>query len=77
MNRDIGIVDPVDGDILALAADRLAGAPFVEDVVGEVEGQAGGVLLCYGGDQDPVAVEELHVNGVGVWIVGVVEEERV
>lgn len=76
MQRDVRDVD-LGGDVLALAADGLAGAPFVEDVVGEVVLQAGAVLFGDGADEDAVAVEELQVDGEGVLVVGVVEEERV
>ena len=77
VDGDVCVVDVVEGDVFALSADGLAGAPFVEDVVGEVEGDARAVLLCDGGDEDSVTVEELEVDGVGVGIIGVVEEQGV
>jgi hypothetical protein len=58
-------------------ADGLAGAPFVEDIVGEVVVDARAVLLCDRTDKDAVAVEELQVDGVGVGVVWVVEEQGV
>lgn len=76
MDRDIGVVD-VRGNVFAVAPDRLAGAPFVEDVVGQVVAEACAVLLRDRADEDAVAVEELQVDGVGAGVVGVVEEERV
>lgn len=76
MNRDVGVVD-LGGDVLAASADGLAGAPFVEDVIGEVVVDTRAVFLCHGADKDAVAVEELQVDGVGVWVVRVVEEQRV
>ena len=76
MNRDVGVVD-FGGDVLAASTDGFAGAPFVEDVIGEVVVEARAVLLCNRADKDAVAVEELQVNGVGVGVVRVVEEQRV
>lgn len=76
VNRDVGVVD-LGGDVLAASADGFAGAPFVEDVIGEVVVEARAVLLCNRADKDAVAVEELQVNGVGVGVVRVVEEQRV
>lgn len=76
VNRNVGVVD-LGGDVLAASADGLTGAPFVEDVIGEIIVEACAVLLCDGADQDAVAIEELQVDGVGVGIVRVVEEQRV
>jgi hypothetical protein len=76
VNRDVGVVD-LGGDVFAASADGLAGAPFVEDVVGEIVVDACAVLLCDGADKDAVAIEELQVDGVGVGVVRVVEEQRV
>lgn len=77
MDGDVRVVDVIEGDVFTLAADGLAGAPFVEDVVGEVEGDACAVFFCDGGNEDAVSVEELEVDGVGVGVVGVVEEQGV
>lgn len=60
-----------------MSADGLAGAPLVENVVGEVVAQACAVLLCDRADQDTITVEELKIDGVSVRVVGVVEEQRV
>jgi hypothetical protein len=76
VNRDVRVVD-LGGDVLAVSADGAAGAPFVEDVVGEVVVDARAILLCDWADKDAVAVEELQVDGVSVGVVWVVEEQRV
>lgn len=76
VDGDIGVVD-VGGDVFAMSANRLAGSPFVEDVVGQVVAQARAVLLGHRADEDAVAVEELQVDGVGTRVVGIVEEEGV
>ena len=76
VNRDVCVVD-LGGDVLAVPADGVASAPFVEDVIGEVVVDARAVLLCDWADKDAVAVEELQVDGVGVGVIWVVEEQRV
>jgi hypothetical protein len=76
VNRDFGVVD-FGGDVFSMSANRLAGTPLVEDVVGEVEFDAGAVLFCDRADENAIAVEELQVDGVCVGVVGIVEEERV
>lgn len=63
--------------VFTTSTDGLASTPFVKYVVGEIEFKTGAVLLCYGTDENTIAIEELEIDGVGVRIVGVVEEEGV
>lgn len=76
MNRDISDVN-FGIDIFTASANRLSSTPFVKDVIGEVEVDAGAVLLSDGAHEDTVAVEELQIDGVRVGVVGIVEEQRV
>ena len=73
---DLGEVN-LSGDVLALAANGLASAPLVEDIVGELVFDARAVFFGHGAHEDAVAEEELQVDGVGVGVFGVVEEQRV
>lgn len=63
--------------VLGTSTDGLASGPLVEDIIGQVVLELGAVLLGNGADQNTVSVEELEIDGVGVLIVGVVEEQRV
>lgn len=63
--------------VLGTSADGLASGPLVEDIIGQVVLELGAVLLGNGAYKDTISVEELEIDGVGVLIVGVVEEQRV
>lgn len=76
MDHDVRVVN-LGGDVFALSTDWLARAPFIEDVVGQIVAEAGAILLCDGAYEDSITVEELQVDGEGVRVVRVVEEQRV
>lgn len=76
MDCDICVVN-LGGDVLAMSTDGLSGAPFVENIVGEIVAQARAVLLCDRADEDAITVEELKIDRVGVCVVRVVEEQRI
>jgi hypothetical protein len=73
---DIGGAQVLDEDALALALDLGVGVEVVEDVLGEVGGDGGGVLLDDGADEDAGAEEVLRLDAEGVGVVGVQVEER-
>lgn len=60
-----------------MSANWFTCSPLVEDVVGEVEVDSVAVLVCDGTNEDAISVEELQVDWVRVYIVGVIEEERI
>ena len=66
----------VDDDGLALALDAGVGEEVVEDVLGEVGGDARGVLVDDGADEDAGAEEVLGLDAECVLVVGVEVEER-
>ena len=63
--------------VLATASNRLSSGPVVEDVVRQVVLKLGAVLLGDRADEDTITVEELQVDGVGVLVLGIVEENGV
>jgi len=75
VQRDRGEVNVRQSDSLAFPADRGAGVPVVEDVVGEVGVDGGCVFLRDGADEDGVTVEELQVDSEGIRVLGVEVEE--
>jgi len=77
VQRDVGVGNIVESDFGAFAFDNLPRVKFVEAVVGNVDGNACGVLFGDGGDEDVGAVEELELVAENVGVVGVVEEQRV
>lgn len=73
---DIGGAQVLDEDALALSLDLGVGVEVVEDVLREVGGDGGGVLLDDGADEDAGAEEVLGLDAEGVGVVGVEVEER-
>lgn len=69
--RDVDVADEVVG---GAAVDARVGVPVVEDVVGEVDADAGRSLLRDGGDDDAGAEEVLQLEGPGGRVARVVEE---
>jgi hypothetical protein len=63
--------------VLGASTDGLASGPLVEDIIGQVVLELGAVLPGDGADKNAISVEELEIDGVGVLIVGVVEEQGV
>ena len=61
VDGDLGEVG-VDGNGRAGAAEGLVGEEVVELVVREVDGDAGGAFVCYGGDENGGAVEVLQIQ---------------
>lgn len=64
-------------DVFAVSLDALASPVVVEDVLGEVDRDGGGVFFKDGRDEDAVAVEELVLDTEGFGVGGVMEEEGV
>jgi len=62
---------------LALPFNLLERPPVVPHPLWQVDANGCAVLLQHGGDEDVVAVEELVLDGEGVLVLGVEEEERV
>lgn len=75
VHGDLGDVDVLESDVVAVSAQWGAGLPVVEDVVGEVGLDGAGAFLRDWGDKDGVAVEELEVVGEGVLVLWVEVEE--
>jgi hypothetical protein len=71
---DFGKVDVVTGKPVASSADGLVGEVVVEDVIGEVEGDACTVVIYHRTDQDTVTPEELMLDGERGGVFGVDEE---
>jgi hypothetical protein len=63
--------------VLGASTDGLASGPLVENIIGQVVLELGAVLPGDGADKNAISVEELEIDGVGVLIVGVVEEQGV
>lgn len=76
VERDIRGTEVLEEDAPALALDLLVGVEVVEDVLGEVGGDGGGVLLDDGADEDAGAEEVLGLDAKGVGVLGVLVEER-
>lgn len=72
--RDGRNVDVADEVVGGTAVDACVGVPVVEDVVGEVDADAGRPLLRDGGDDDAGAEKVLQLEGKGGRVVRVVEE---
>lgn len=77
MDGDLGEADIVKGEGGTGAADGFAGEEVVEDVVGEVDGDGGGVFLCDGADEDARAEKELRIYGESAGFVGIEEPQCV
>ena len=77
MHRDSGIINVIEGDVLALALQWFKSEEVVEDVLGEVGGDGSDVLVRNWRDKDRIAVEELKVNGESVVILRILVPERV
>lgn len=75
VERDVGGAEVLDEDGLALTLDLSMGVEVVEDVLGEVGGDVGGVLIDDGADEDAGTEEVLGLDAEGGGILGVVVEE--
>lgn len=69
--RDVDVADEVVG---GTTIDARVSVPVVEDVIREIDADAGRSLLRDGGDDDAGAEEVLQLEGEGGRIVRVVEE---
>lgn len=74
--RDGRGVDAGDEVVCSAAGNLGVGVPVVEDVVGEIDADAGGALRSDGGDNQAWAEEVLELQGPGGRVVGVLEEHR-
>ena len=75
MQRDSGERNVREVDRFPGADDALVGEEVVESVFGQVDGDVCAVFLGDGADEEGVAEEELEVDGEGVGVGGVLEEE--
>lgn len=69
--RDVDVADDMVG---GTTVNARVSVPVVEDVIREIDADAGAPLLRDGGDDDAGAEEVLQLEGEGGRVVGVVEE---
>ena len=76
MNRDLGIVDVIECNVLALALNLVVSLEIVEGLLRDVCSDGSGVLLGNWGNENGIAKEELEIDAKCGRVLGEYVPER-